>query len=165
MDEKIREALHQAYAGEAKASLRLKLYAEKADKEGYPQIARLFRVIALSEEIHGKRALAVLREVKSTEENILSSFESEKNVAEVAYADMIKLANEAGDKASALHFTQSRDVEEVHAKLYKNALDDMTNERVSEYYVCSLCGYVADGALPDQCPVCGVSRDKFIHFQ
>ncbi len=165
MDERIREALHQAYTGEAKASLRLKLYAEKADKEGYPQIARLFRVIAFSEEIHGKRALAVLREVKSTEENIMSSFESEKSVAEVAYADMIKLANEVGDKASALHFTQSRDVEEIHAKLYKNALDDMTNERVNEYHVCSVCGYVADGALPDRCPVCGVSKDKFILFK
>ena len=95
----------------------------------------------------------------------MSSFESEKNVAEVAYADMIKLANEVGDKASALHFTQSRDVEEIHAKLYKNALDDMTNERVNEYHVCSVCGYVADGALPDRCPVCGVSKDKFILFK
>ena len=41
MDEKIREALQQAYTGEAKAALRLKLFADTADTEGYKQIARL----------------------------------------------------------------------------------------------------------------------------
>ena len=78
MDEEIRNALQQAYVGESKAALRLKLFAEKAEMEGYKQIARLFRVIAFSEEIHGMRALRVLREIKSTEENLASSFESEK---------------------------------------------------------------------------------------
>ncbi|HBJ76165.1 MAG TPA: rubrerythrin, partial [Syntrophaceae bacterium] len=84
MDEKIREALQQAYTGEAKAALRLKLFADKADTEGYKQIARLFRVISFSEEIHGKRALSVLKENKTTEENLAASFESEKKVAEIA---------------------------------------------------------------------------------
>jgi len=74
MDEKIREALRQAYVGEAKAALRLKVFAERADAEGYKQIARLFRVISFSEEIHGKRALRVLKDVKSTEENLAESF-------------------------------------------------------------------------------------------
>ena len=68
--DKIREALNQAYVGEAKAALRLKVYAQKADQEGYKQIARLFRVIAFSEEIHGARALRILKEIKSTEDAI-----------------------------------------------------------------------------------------------
>ena len=64
--DKIQEALNKAYVGEAKAALRLKVYAQKAEDEGYKQMARLFRVIAFSEEIHGARALMVLKEVKST---------------------------------------------------------------------------------------------------
>ena len=84
MDEKIREALQQAYVGEAKAALRLKVYAQKAEEEGFKQIARLFRVIAFSEAIHGARALRVLKDIKTTEENLAASFESEKTVAEIA---------------------------------------------------------------------------------
>ena len=164
MDEKIREALNQAYVGEAKASLRLKVYAQKAEAEGYKQMAKLFNVIAFSEEIHGARALRVLREIKSTEENLASSFESETQVAEVAYDKFVKLAEEAGDKESLLHFSQSRDVEETHAKLYKQAMSHFMEERETIYYVCKVCGYVADGVLPDECPVCGAKKEQFVAF-
>jgi rubrerythrin len=162
--DKIQEALNQAYIGEAKAALRLKVYAQKADDEGYKQMARLFRVIAFSEEIHGARALRVLKEVKSTEENLAASFESEKNVAEIAYNSFVKLAEEAGNKAALLHFSQSRDVEETHAKLYKQAMSDFMEERETSYFVCKVCGYVADGALLDECPVCGAKKEQFVDF-
>jgi len=164
MDEKIRRALHQAYEGEAKAALRLKVYADQADKEGYPQIAKLFRVMGLSEEIHGIRALRTLRDILSTEENLSAAFESEQQIAQVAYDQFIKEALEVGDKAAALHFTQSRDVEETHAKLYKAALNDMASDQESTYYVCTICGYIADGALPDACPVCGAKKERFIQY-
>jgi rubrerythrin len=163
--DKIKDALNQAYVGEAKASLRLKVYADKAEQEGYKQIARLFRVIAFSEEIHGARALRVLREIKSTEENLAASFESETKVAEVAYESFVKLAEEAGDKSALLHFSQSRDVEETHAKLYKQAMADFMEERETTYYVCKVCGYVADGVLPDECPVCGAKKEQFVPFE
>jgi rubrerythrin len=164
MDEKIREALQQAYVGEAKAVLRLKMYAEKADVEGYKQIARLFRVIAFSEEIHGKRALRVLKEIKTTEENLAESFESEKRVAEIAYDRFVKMAEQAGDKPALLHFSQSRDVEETHANLYKQAMNHFMEERETVYHVCKVCGYVADGELPDECPVCAAKKDQFTTF-
>ncbi|MRR15156.1 MAG: rubrerythrin family protein [Deltaproteobacteria bacterium] len=164
MDDKIREALRLAYVGEAKAALRLKLFAEKAEDEGYKQIAHLFRVIAFSEEIHGKRALRVLKEIKTTEENLAESFESEKTVAEIAYDRFVKMAEEAGDKPALLHFSQSRDVEETHAKLYKQAMNDFMEERETVYHVCKVCGYVADGVLPDECPVCGAKKEQFTTF-
>ena len=164
MDEKIREALQQAYVGEAKAALRLKVYAQKAEDEGFKQIAHLFRVIAFSEEIHGARALRVLKEIKTTEENLSASFESEKNVAEIAYDHFVKMAEQVGDKPSLLHFSQSRDVEETHAKLYKQAMNHFMEERETVYHVCKVCGYVADGVLPDECPVCGAKKDQFTTF-
>ena len=158
------DALRQAYEGEAKAALRLKVYAEKAEEEGYPQIAKLFRVIAQSEEIHGARALKVLKEIKTTEENLAESFESERRVAAVAYGEFVKQAEAEGNRAAVLHFSQSKDVEETHAKLYKEAMNHMLEERETTYYVCQVCGYVADGILPDICPVCGAKREQFKLF-
>jgi rubrerythrin len=163
--DKIKDALNQAYVGEAKAALRLKVYAQKAEDEGYKQMAKLFRVISFSEEIHGARALRVLREIKSTEENLAASFESEKQVAEIAYDQFVKLAEAEGNKEAVLHFSQSRDVEETHAKLYKQAMGHFMEERETNYYVCKICGYVADGTLPDECPVCGAKAKMFVPFE
>ncbi|MDO9558197.1 MAG: rubrerythrin family protein [Syntrophales bacterium] len=159
-----KSALHMAYTGEAKAALRLKVYAEKAEREGYAQMAKLFRVIAFSEEIHGSRALRLLREVKSTEENLAASFESETHVADVAYDQFVKQAEAEGNKAAVLHFSQSRDVEEIHAKLYKEAMNHFMEEREAAYCVCKVCGYVADGVLPETCPVCNADKEQFVKF-
>ncbi len=163
MDE-LKRALYEAYVGEAKAALRLKVFADKAAKDGYAQIAKLFRVIAFSEEIHGARALRLLKEVKTTEENLAASFESEQKVAGVAYDTFIKMAEKAGNKGAVLHFSQSRDVEEVHAKLYKEAMSHLMEARETTYYVCKVCGYVSDGVLPDECPFCGAKKEMFAPF-
>jgi rubrerythrin len=159
-----REALRQAYAGEAKAALRLQLYADKAEAEGYPQIAKLFRVIAASEAVHGKRALRLLKEIKSTEENLAESFAAEQAVAGVAYGEFVRQAEAEGDTAAVLHFSQSRDVEETHAALYKAAMGHLLEERQTTYHLCLVCGYVADGVLPEACPVCGAGREQFKSF-
>jgi len=164
MDERLKEAFHQVYTGEAKAALRLKIYAKKAEAEGYPQMAKLFRVIALSEEVHGERSLRMLKEIKGTEDNLKASFESETKIAGVAYDQFIKLAAEDGNAGAGTIFSQSRDVEESHAKLYKEALDHLMKERETTYYVCQICGYVSDGILPDQCPVCQAPKDQFVSF-
>jgi len=160
----VKDALRQAFSGEAKAALRLKVHADKADADGYPQIAKLFRVIARSEEIHGARALKLLKETRTTEENLVESFQSERGVAEVAYAEFVRLAESEGDRAAAVHFSQSRDVEEGHANLYKEAMNHLLAERETTYFVCLVCGYVADGTRPEACPVCGAKADQFIHF-
>jgi rubrerythrin len=159
------EALYQAYTGEAKAALRLRAFADKAEEEGYLQIAKLFRVIAYSEEIHGARALQVMGKVKGTEENLAASFESETKVAEVAYDQFVKQAEAEGNMAAVLHFSQSKDVEEVHAKLYKEAMSHVMEERETTYYVCTVCGYVSDGILPEECPVCGAMKEQFTKFE
>jgi len=164
MDEKIKKMMHEAFTGEAKANLKLMVFAEKAEEEGYPQIAKLFKVIALSESIHGKRALRYLKELKNTEENLKESFESETKVAEHHYEDFIKRSTEVDDRAALTIFTQTRDVEEIHAKLYKEAMNHMLEDVDTVYYVCDVCGYVSDGVLPEECPVCGVSKDKFTEF-
>lgn len=165
MDDRIKAIFKSIYEGEAKAALRLKLFAKQADREDLPQIAQLFRVISFSEEIHGERALKMLKEIKSTEENLKESFESETTVAEVAYDQFLKVAADVGDNGASMIFSHSRDVEDIHAKLYKKALDHLMTETQTTYYVCQVCGYVADGMLPDECPVCSAPQNQFREFK
>jgi rubrerythrin len=165
MDERLKEAFHKIYEGEAKATLRLKIFAKKAEQEDLPQIARLFRVIAFSEEIHGENALRMLREIKDTDTNLKESFQSETRIAGVAYDHFIELAEEIGDIAASTIFSNSRDVEEGHAKLYKYAINHLIGERETTYYVCQVCGYVSDGVWPEVCPVCSAPKDQFVEFK
>ena len=115
MDERLKEAFHKIYEGEAKAALRLKLFAKKAEQEDLPQIAKLFRVIAFSEEIHGENALRMLQEIKDTETNLQESFQSETRIAGVAYDEFIKIAEDIGDIEASTIFSNARDVEDGHA--------------------------------------------------
>jgi rubrerythrin len=165
MDERLKEAFHKIYEGEAKAALRLKLFAKKAEQEDLPQISKLFRVISFSEEIHGERALRMLREIKDTDSNLKESFQSETHVAGVAYDNFIELAENIGDVMVSNIFSNSRDVEDGHAKLYKYAINHLIGEKETTYYVCQVCGYVSDSLLPEVCPVCSAPKDQFVEFK
>lgn len=160
-ENKTMENLHTAYEGEAKASVRLKVYAEKAEQEDYPGVAKLFRAIADSEGIHARNNLRLMDFVKDTETNLSDSFARETKIAQVHYSDFISQAESDGNEKASRMFSWARDVEEVHSKLYEKALEHMLAEEEPKYYVCDVCGYVADGRLPDRCPVCGSPSDVF----
>jgi rubrerythrin len=76
----------------------------------------------------------------------------------------VREANEYGDSTVARIYSFVRDVEREHAKLYENALERMLSNRDTDYYVCGICGYVSDGALPDKCLICGATKDWFKHI-
>lgn len=155
--------VYTAFVGEAKAYHRLMAFARKADEEGYTQIARLFRAVAAAEEVHAERHLRLLGEavVKSTEENLQTSFERETTVNEVYYPQFIQEAEEESEQRAALTFSQARDVEEGHAALYKRALNALLRDETHDYHVCQICGYVAEREAPDQCPICNARRELF----
>lgn len=164
MGEKTRENTYTAFVGEAKAHHRLLAFARKADEQDFPQIAKLFRAIAAAEGVHAERHLRLLGEavVRDTEENLQSSFDRETTVNEIYYPQFIREAAEEGEKAAALTFSQARDVEEGHAALYKRALGAMLRDETQDYYVCQVCGYVAEGESPDRCPICNAKQEKFL---
>jgi rubrerythrin len=163
MGDKTHKNLYAAFVGEAKAYHRLQAFARKADDEGYPQIAKLFRAIAAAEGVHTERHLRLLGEavVQDTESNLRSSFERETTVNEITYPQFIREAEEEGERAAALTFGQARDVEERHAALYKHALGAMLRDETQDFYVCQVCGYVTEREAPDQCPICNAGRNKF----
>ncbi len=165
MGEKTKKNLYDAYTGESKAAVRLKAFALKAEEEEYPGVAKLFRAVSESESIHAFNNLRLLREIKDTESNLEEALASEQKVAQVSYDSFIADAEAEGEKAAAAMFAFARDVEERHAKLYEGALQHMVAERVPRYFVCSVCGYIADDVIPEKCPICGAPEDKFFEVE
>jgi len=152
--------LKAGFIAESQAHLRNLAFAMKADQEGYSQVARLFRAIAEAEAVHAFNHLRLLGGVSSTQENLESAFERE-NLASNRYPQVVREANEEDNAGVATVLSYSRDVEKGHATLYKKALAYMMAEDEVEYHVCQVCGYVSDGVLPDECPICGAPKEKF----
>lgn len=163
MKQRTKDNIYAAFIGEAKAYFRLLAYAEKAEEEDVPQIALLFRAIAEAERVHATRNLNLVKDllVKDTDTNLEQSFQREKTVSENAYPDFIKAAEDDGESTAALVFSQARDAESFHAKLYERAIYQVIKKEVKAYHVCQVCGYVTDKKIPDQCPVCGAPKEKF----
>ncbi|MBN1813025.1 MAG: rubrerythrin family protein [Anaerolineae bacterium] len=166
MGDKTRRNLYDAFVGEAKAHHRLLAFARQAEEEGYPQIAKLFRAVATAEGVHAERHLRLLGEavVQSTEANLRSSFERESTVNLVTYPQFIQEAESEGESLAAVTFGQARDVEARHAGLYKQALRAMLREETHDYYVCPVCGFVAEWEAPDECPICGAKKEQFVQI-
>lgn len=163
MKEKTQKNVRAAFIGEAKAYFRLLAYAEKAKEENNLQIALLFRAIAEAERVHATRNLNLMKDVmvKDTDTNLEASFEREKSISENEYPDFLKDAEDEDEKAAAIVFSQARDAEEYHAKLYERAIFQSMKEDVKAYQVCQVCGYVTDKKAPKKCPVCGAPQEKF----
>ena len=154
------ENLKDGFVAESQAHLRNLAFAIKAEQEGYRQVARLFRAVAEAEGVHAFNHLRLLSGVSETQQNLEAAFERE-NLAGSTYPQFIKEANEESNSNVAMIFSYSRDVERGHAKLYEKALDDMLADVDTEYYVCGVCGYVSDGVLPDECPICSAPKERF----
>ena len=163
MKEKTKANVFKAFVGEAKAYFRLLAYAEKAEAEEMPQIAHLFRAIADAERVHATRQLSLVKDivVKDTDTNLEASFQREKSISENEYPDFLKSAEDEGEDAAAVVFSQARDAEGYHAKLYERAIMRLINNKVKDYHVCQVCGYVTDKTSPKKCPVCGAPKEKF----
>jgi len=162
MNEKTEENLAYAFAAESKAAIRNEAFALKADKEGYKQMARLFRAVSDAENVHAKRCLLLMRgRIGSTEENLEKAFNSEIRANVEEYPHLIKDATAEKAEGALKAFSQARDVEARHAALYKKAMSDMLAERETDYYVCQVCGYINEDHAPDNCPVCGAVKTRF----
>ena len=163
MKQKTKDNVYKAFIGEAKAYFRLLAYAEKAEEEDVPQVAALFKAVAEAERVHATRMLNLVRDilVKDTDTNLEKSFQREKSVSEVEYPELVQDAEDEGETAAALVFGQARDAESYHAKLYERAIYHVIKNKEQTYHICQVCGYITEKSIPDQCPVCGVPKEKF----
>lgn len=159
------EALKTAFAGESQANRKYLAYAKKADEEGYPQIARLFRAAAHGETIHAHNELAAMDGIKTTAENLQDAIQGETYEFQSMYPPMVAAAETEGERKALRAFKQALEVEKVHARLYCEALEALQSAADAgesyEYYVCPVCGYVHARSAPERCPVCGTLGARF----
>ena len=158
---KTQENLQEAFAGESQANRMYLAFAKKADQEGHPQAARLFRAAAAAETVHAHAHLRAMKGIKSTAENLQSAISGETHEFKDMYPEMIEAAKAEGDKAAERSFSYANAVEEIHAGLYSKVLESLESPEECDYYVCSVCGYTCENEAPEQCPVCGSKAQAF----
>ncbi len=153
--------LQDAFAGESQANRKYLAFAKKAEAEGFKQAAKLFRAAAAAETIHAHNHLRELGVVKSTKENLMAAISGESYEFQNMYPRMIADAQAENNAGALRSFNYANEVEKVHAALYQKALDTLGRNVDTDYYVCSVCGYTAEGEAPDVCPVCGSRKQAF----
>ncbi len=154
--------LKEAFSGESQANRKYLAFAEKAQQEGYSQVAKLFRAVAEAETVHAMNHLRVMSAIGSTADNLKTAIAGEDDEFQKMYPDFIKEAKE--EKASdavIVSFDVANTVEEIHSGLYNEALDNLGKNKEVEYYVCQICGNTVKNNPPDRCPICNAPKEMF----
>jgi rubrerythrin len=154
--------LKEAFAGESQANRKYTYFAAKAEEEGYPQVARLFRAAAAAEAIHAYNHLKALGGIGATAENLQAAIAGETYEVTNMYPPFIEQAGQEGNRKAATSFNWANEVEKIHAQMYQAALDSLAKGFAEiEYYVCPVCGYTHAGPPPERCPVCNTPGERF----
>jgi rubrerythrin len=163
MPKTTQENLATAFAGESQANRKYLAFARQAEKEGFAQIATLFRAAAEAETIHAHGHLANMGGVGTTVQNLEAAVAGETYEFTEMYPPMVEQAAAEGHKAKKMLDFANR-AEKVHAGLFRQALEalragkDLTK---MEVYLCPFCGDVEFGVPPEKCPICGAPAAKF----
>ena len=159
---KTTDDLQAAFSGESQANRKYTAFAKKADEEGYPQVARLFRAAAAAETVHALSHFKAMGGVGSTTDNLKAAIAGENYEATSMYPEFIADAEAEGGKRALTSFRWAWEVEKVHEGLYKQALESLNQAgETFDYYVCPICGYTHERNAPDKCPVCGTPGERF----
>lgn len=162
-DTKTAENLMAAFAGESQANRKYLAYAKKAEAEGKDNIAKLFRATADAETIHAFKEFELAGMVNSTEENLRDAVDGETYEYKEMYPEFMEVAQSEGNKAAVTTFSYALQAEEVHARLFQEALDSPEESGEQFYYLCPVCGNI-EKAVPERCIICGVPGSKFIKY-
>ncbi len=156
--------LANAFAGESQANRKYLAFAKKAETDGFPQVAKLFRAAAAAETVHAHAHLRAMGGIKTTAENLQAAVEGEGFEFQQMYPPYIQEAADEGSKPAEISFKNACTVEETHHNLYKEALgavnggSDLQERKI---YVCEICGNTVYDGAPEKCPVCGVPAERF----
>jgi len=162
-DQKTLEHLMEAFAGESQANRKYLAYSKKAELDGKKNAAKLFKAAADAETIHAQKHFEVAGKIKSTLENLKDAVSGENHEYQSMYPDFLKVAQEEGNQAAVRTFTYALKAEEVHAKLYEEALSNLDQEEEVFYYLCPVCGNI-EKYVPEKCFICGTLGSKFVKY-
>jgi len=155
--------LMEAFAGESQANRKYLAYAKKAEQEGKMNAAKLFRAAADAETLHALKEFEVTGKISSTADNLKDAVAGETHEYQEMYPPFAKEAEAVGNKAALMAFNFAMKAEEVHAKLYQEALENLDQTEEVFYYLCPVCGNI-EKVQPEKCSICGVPGGKFIKY-
>src|SRR5215468_7454680 len=131
---KTHDNLKEAFAGESQANRRYLYFAQKADVEGYPDVAALFREVAEGETGHAFGHFDFLSEVGdpvtglpvgTSEKNLMSAIEGETYEYTQMYPGFAKTAREEGFDEIAEWFETLARAERSHAGRFTKAFEGL----------------------------------------
>jgi len=158
--------LIDAFAGESQAHVKYAVFADRAEREGLANVARLFRAASYSEQIHATNHLKALG-LGKTPENLEVALSGETFEITTMYPDYMQAAEEDDEKRALSSMHAANEAEKVHAALYARAKETVAagaDIAVVAIFVCPVCGYTMEGEAPERCPVCNAPSSKFLEF-
>ncbi len=167
MHEMTEKFLREAFAGESMAHMRYAIFADQAEKDGLPELARLFRAISYAERVHAENHYRALGEVGRNESNIQICIDGENyeiNEMYPVFNATAKLQEESEAEKTTYYALEA---EKIHAEMYakaKKVVGAGEDLDIGTIQICSVCGHTREGEAPEKCPICGASRDKFRAF-
>lgn len=168
MREMTKENLKASFAGESQAHMKYLIFSEKAEKEGYKNVARLFRAVAYAEKVHAESHLKILAGEKDTLNNLKVAIEGENFEVTEMYEAYKAVADLQGEKAASRSFYYALEAEKLHSALFNQAYElvklGKDLEIKTNIYVCPLCGHTIIDSFPERCPICGTAGEKFEKF-
>ena len=167
MEKMTEDNLQAAFAGESQAHMKYLNFADKAGKEGFPNVARLFQAASFAEQMHASSHLRALEGIQGTAANLGAALGGETFEIEQMYPAYKAVAEAQGEKRALRSMDWALAAEKVHAKLYAEARQSVEAGKdvaAQDIWVCISCGFTMEGVPPDKCPVCGVSKEKFRKF-
>jgi rubrerythrin len=160
--------LKEAFAGESQANRMYLAFAKKAESDGFPQVAKLFRAAAAAETVHAHAHFRVMGGVKGTTDNLQAAIDGEGHEFKEMYPEFLSEAEKEKNAPAAISFRNALAVEEIHHNLYSQALESVKGGKdlpQQDIFVCEVCGNTVYGHAPDNCPVCKAPKAQFTKVQ
>lgn len=159
--------LRDAFAGESQAHMKYQIYADVAEKEGFPNVAKLFKAIAYAELVHARNHLKELGGINDSVANLQDAYDGETFEIEEMYPAYKAVAELQGEKGAVRSTHYALEAEKIHAVMYDEAKKDVMEKKdieIGTIYVCDVCGWTHDGDLPEKCPICSAPQSKILSF-
>lgn len=159
--------LKAAFAGESQAHMKYLNFAERAEKEKRPNVARLFHATAYAERVHASNHLRALEGIAGTAVNLGEAIAGETYEVEEMYPSFAAVAALQEEKKALRSMNWALEAEKTHAALYdaaRRVVEGGQDIATADIFVCGTCGFTLEGAAPDVCPVCGAKREFFRKF-
>ena len=159
--------LEAAFAGESQAHMKYLIFADVAEKDGFPEAGRLFRAIAHAERVHATNHLKQLKLIGKTEANLEAAFSGEYYEIKEMYPAFDAVAKLQEEKGAIRTFHYAIEAEKAHEVMYRDAREVILTGKdipAANVYVCPVCGDTHIGEAPDNCPVCKVPKDRYLEF-